>query len=186
MKLTIGSLDDLSIPAVEAHYNPKEIDLGKTAAWKDPQGLRPVTQGNYDLEYTGAPPRTMALELLFDGYEADTSIEPIIAALDRLASPVNEDGTKYDVLRPHVCIAVWNDKELPRFQCVIESLAVKYTMFSRAGKPLRATVQIKLKEIRPKRARRGDWTRFAKPTREELDKQVRGEADRGRRMLGIE
>jgi len=35
---------------------------------------------------------------------------------------------------------------VPTFKCVIESLSVKYTMFSDQGVPLRATCTVKLKE----------------------------------------
>ena len=48
--------------------------------------------------------------------------------------------------RPHHCVVSWGDRGLPKFQCVIESLSTKYTMFSSDGKPLRATCTVKLKE----------------------------------------
>jgi hypothetical protein len=35
---------------------------------------------------------------------------------------------------------------LPKFECVIESLSTKYTMFSSEGMLLRATCTVKLKE----------------------------------------
>ena len=48
--------------------------------------------------------------------------------------------------RPHHCIVTWGDGGLPRFDCVIESLSIKYTMFDTNGSPLRATATVKLKE----------------------------------------
>ena len=178
MKLTIGSIDDLKLPVVEAHYNPKEIDLAKQTTWQDMKTIKPVRGGEaWDLEYTGAPARSMSLELLFDGYEIGRSIEPIIDALTKLASPIDETSSKYEKSRPHVCVVVWNERELPKFQCVIESLAVKYTMFTRDGKPVRATCQIKLKEIRPKRTSGISSTRTA-PTRQDFDNLARAERER--------
>jgi len=35
---------------------------------------------------------------------------------------------------------------VPNFNCVIESISTKYTMFSSEGAPLRATCTVKLKE----------------------------------------
>lgn len=154
MKLTIGSLDNVEL-AVEAHYNPKEIDLAKQATWRDDASVKAHagTGDKFDLEYQNAPPRTMSLELLFDGFESATSIEPQVAGLQELASPIDETATKYDARRPHICVVVWADSQFPRFQCVIESVAIKYTMFSKHGRPLRATCQVKLKEIRPQHRR---------------------------------
>jgi hypothetical protein len=43
-------------------------------------------------------------------------------------------------------VVAWGDRGLPKFQCVIESLSTKYSMFSSDGQPLRATCTVKLKE----------------------------------------
>lgn len=50
-----------------------------------------------------------------------------------------------DKRRPHKCVATWG-AALARFECVITSISTKYTMFDRAGAPLRATVTLKLQE----------------------------------------
>ncbi len=150
-KLTIGSLDDQSL-TVEAQYNPKEIDLAKQATWKDHttiQGRMSKRDDDVlDLEFTGNPQRTMTLELLFDGYEDHASVEPEIARLQRMMSPRDENSSDPHLRRPHLCVAVWNGQGIPRFECVIEAIAVKYTMFSRGGLPVRATCNVTLKEVR--------------------------------------
>ena len=56
--------------------------------------------------------------------------------------PGSADETKR---RPHLCVVTWGTT-VPTFKCVIESLSVKYTMFSDQGVPLRATCTVKLKE----------------------------------------
>ena len=152
MKLTIGSLDNPAIDVV-AHYNPKEIDLAKQASWSDPKTLKQRKGDLIDLEYTGAPARSMSLELLFDGYESDTSIEPIVDRLNELASPRDPDSKDEEWARPHVCVVVWNEREIPKFKCVIESVNVKYTMFNRTGRPLRAVCNVKLKEVKARSRR---------------------------------
>lgn len=176
MKLMIGSLDDLSLPVVEAHYNPKEVDLAKQATWKDEMTVR-AAKGDerWDLSFTGNPARTMALELVFDGYEIPQSIEPIIETLQTLASPIDAASSNERLRRPHVCVVVWDGGEFPRFQCVIESVNVKYTMFSKTGTPLRATCQVKLKEIKPDFNKKAlsSTPKYVAPRREDLDKHMR-------------
>jgi|MudIll2142460700_1097286.scaffolds.fasta_scaffold01854_6 hypothetical protein len=153
-KLTIGSLDDDQL-TVRAQYNPKEIDLAKQAGWKDfdkINGRLPASQHDIvDLEYTGSAARTMSLELLFDGYEERKSIEASVRALQRMASPRDEDSRDPAMLRPHLCVVAWGSTDFANFRCVIESIAVKYTAFSEAGAALRAVCQVKLKEARLRR-----------------------------------
>src|SRR5689334_686760 len=131
-RLVIGSLDDHRL-RVEAQYNPKEIDLGIQVSWEDHKGIQGRIPKDatdvVDLEYKGLPPRTMSLELLFDGYEENKSVEPLIRKLQELCAPRDEQSTNVQLRRPHVCVVAWCNKEFPTFRCVIENIAVKYTMF---------------------------------------------------------
>jgi hypothetical protein len=165
-RLVLGSLDDHHLH-VEAQYNPKEIDLGITVGWEDHKGIQGRiprdTTDIVDLEYTGLPPRTMSLELLFDGYEENKSIEPIIRKLQQLSSPRDEQSTEKKMRRPHLCVVAWCNKEFPTFRCVIESIAVKYTMFGKDGRALRATCAVKLKETGTTRQELRDGIDFQWP-----------------------
>jgi len=152
VKLTIASKDEPGI-RVPAQYNPKELQVDQTVPWKKPDAANQTGSeqgsGGKDpiaLEFTGAEGRTMTVELLFDGFEQNRSVAGQIAALETLArvrEPENPDETKR---RPHQCIVSWGGAGLPSFECVIESLSTKYTMFSPEGMPLRATCTVKLKE----------------------------------------
>jgi phage protein U len=62
-----------------------------------------------------------------------------------MASVLDSTSSKEDQRRPHLCVATWGTT-IKGFKCVIESLSTKYTMFSAAGAPLRATCTVKLKE----------------------------------------
>jgi hypothetical protein len=149
-KLSIGSLDDIKV-TVEAQFNPAAIDLSKHANWQDHpsiQGRKKAHHDILDLEYAGNPGRVMKLELVFDQYEQGKSIEPDIAMLQRMASPRDEWATKEDERRPHLCVVAWNNRGIPRFECVVESVDVKYSMFSPRGLPLRATCTVSLREAR--------------------------------------
>jgi hypothetical protein len=154
-KLTIASKDEPGI-RVPAQYNPKELQVDQTVPWKKPEAANQTgtekgsgSSAGDDpiaLEFTGAEGRTMSVELLFDGYEQKRSVAGQVALLEQLArvrNPADPDETKR---RPHQCIVSWGGAGLPSFECVIESLSTKYTMFSSEGMPLRASCTVKLKE----------------------------------------
>lgn len=49
--------------------------------------------------------------------------------------------------RPHLCVVAWGEEWLPApLMCVIDGIRTRYSMFSDAGVPLRATVTLALKE----------------------------------------
>jgi len=164
VKLTIASVDDPGI-RVEAQYNPKELQVDQTVPWQKPQAANQTGSqqgsggggggggGNDDpiaLEFTGAQGRTMSVELLFDGYEdgaaGGAKVVAAVGALETLARVRDPKSTDEKMRRPHQCLVSWGARGLPSFQCVIESLSTKYTMFSSEGQPLRATSTVKLKE----------------------------------------
>ncbi|HWO21386.1 MAG TPA: hypothetical protein VNO30_21610 [Kofleriaceae bacterium] len=153
MKLTIASSDEPGVQ-VQAQYNPKELQVDQTVPWKKPDSANQTGASGggggssqpMTLEFTGAEGRTMTVEFLFDGYEKNQSIAGQVGVLEKLASvrnPGEKDETKR---RPHQCVISWGASGLPKFECVIESLSTKYTMFSSIGTPLRATCTVKLKE----------------------------------------
>jgi len=132
---------------VDAQYNPKELQIDKTVPWQKKSQANKTTQGaaTIQLEYAGAEGRSLTLELLFDGFETKSSVAGKVDTLNTMASvlePTSADETKR---RPHLCVVTWGTT-VPTFKCVIESLSVKYTMFSDQGVPLRATCTVKLKE----------------------------------------
>jgi hypothetical protein len=149
VRFTIGSLDDENL-TVEAHYNPAELGRKKAITWEahGSQQSRKQTSSTQDShEYKGQPVRTMSIDLLFDGYETNTSIEPIVDMLEELSTVRDPESKNPEFKRPHYCVAKWGS-ELKAFRCVITSLAVRYTMFDRAGRPLRATCTVELTEAR--------------------------------------
>jgi hypothetical protein len=150
-KLYFGSLDRPDLTVV-AQYNPKELQIDKQINWKEPeriQGSHPGAVEDDHLELPSAPTRSMNLELLFDGFEDQRSVQPQIDMLEELSS-IREPGSKHAYLRrAHHCVVAWGGVDgARRFRCVIESLSTKVTMFSPKGQPLRATCAMKLKEVK--------------------------------------
>lgn len=120
-----------------ALFNPKEISWDKAIPW---------AQHRHDktdhplMEFTGAKAEKLSVELFFDTYESKKNVfsEHIeeLQSLVRVAKFGNQ-------LRPPVVVFIWGN-EFPRFKGVIESLAVKYTMFLPTGRPVRATATLKI------------------------------------------
>jgi hypothetical protein len=142
--ISIGSLDEKGL-TVHAQYNPKELQIDKSVPWQKTNQANQSNGQGIHLEFTGAEGRTMSLELLFDGYEEEKSIAQEVADLNTMASVWRPESDKEEERRPHLCVVAWGDA-IKDFRCVIESVSTKYTMFSEAGIPLRATCTLKLKE----------------------------------------
>ena len=145
-KLAIGSLDDADI-SVEAHYNPKELAAQLTVPWS----AKNPSKDAFDIEFTGAQPKTMELEMLFDCYEGAAedgkTVKQQLDLLEVLASPRKPDSREADELRPHYCIVTWGPEGPAAMRCVITSLATKVTMFAGNGTPLRAVANVKVQQV---------------------------------------
>jgi len=151
-KISIKSLDPRVNVQVDAQYNPKELQIDRTVPWS-PTGE--ANKGGIHLEFTGAQGRTMSVELLLDGYEGyKVDVGGTVESLERLASVIEPGSTKEDDRHPPQCMVTWGTT-VKGFKCVIESLSTKYTMFDNAGKPLRATCTVKLKEADSVKAKGG-------------------------------
>ena len=139
----IASLDkDIG---VQAQYNPKELQVDQNVPWSKKNQSNQTNATGLHLEFTGAEGRSMSVEMLFDGYEEKKSIADAVNTLYTMASVIDPTSPNEDLRRPHLCVATWGDT-VKSFRCVIESLSIKYTMFSDKGVPLRATCTVKLKE----------------------------------------
>ena len=144
-KLSIGSLDTPSL-SVEAHYNPKDLAYQRSVPWSAHPLADKGAADQMEVEFTGAQPRTMDLELLFDSFETSESVKELVDGLDELAAvrdPADPDPAMH---RPHFCVVTWGDQGVRPLRCVIESLSVKYTMFDRMGVPKRAVCNVKVRE----------------------------------------
>ena len=154
-KLKIGSLDNTGL-SVEAQYNPKELQVDQTIPWQKPQPANKANKtdaaaedGGLTLEFTGAEGRTMSVELLFDAAEPNgrkVDVAAKVKDLYQMASVMKPNSKDESERRPHHCVVSWGDRGMPKFQCVIEQISTKYSMFSTDGVPLRATCTVKLKE----------------------------------------
>jgi hypothetical protein len=147
-KFMIGSVPETGEAevTVEAQFNPKELQIDSPIKWTEHEVIGAQSVATKPMEFTGMGAETVKVELVFDAFEDDTDyVVESIAKLKQLASVRNphsskSNGTKQ---RPSFCVATWGTQA--PFRCVIESISVKYTMFSYDGTPVRATVVISLK-----------------------------------------
>ena len=146
-KFVIGTLHGEKIE-ITAQYNPKELARQATASWT----AHPNTAARHSklgenhlwMEYGTTEPRTLTLELLFDGYEEGKPIAEHVENLERLTLPVDMSSKVVSKRRPQLCVAVWGNQSM---RCVVTSVATKLTMFATDGQPLRATCTVVLKEV---------------------------------------
>jgi hypothetical protein len=146
-KFVIGTIHGEPIEII-AQYNPKELSRQVQAQWNDNPNTSAAqaktSQTGVWAEYGTTRPRTLSVELVFDGYEEGISVAPIVYDLERLALPVDMSSSDPTKRRPPLCVAVWGTQQL---RCVIESVGTKLSMFDLSGEPLRATCTIALKEV---------------------------------------
>jgi len=128
-------------PAVTAQYNPKEIGLDKSVPWQKGKNSKANTP---DLEFTSADGRSLSLELFFDTYETGADVHATyVANLLKMAEVMDENGSE-EKKRPPMVTVKWGT--MPDFKGVLESVSTKFTMFTPAGIPVRATCTCKFKE----------------------------------------
>jgi hypothetical protein len=147
--------------SVEVQYNPTEIafDKGAQLAEISIPGLDAPLQ-----QYIRGQAEKLTLELFFDTTDegmGDT-VRSVTTLTDRIYRLVKVEPERH---APPVCVFVWNQafpgstigsltdvtvsgQRRHGFQCVVESVRQKFTLFSPRGVPLRATLTVTLREYR--------------------------------------
>jgi len=126
---------------IVAYYNPKEISLDRSARWESKS-----VDDTHFLEFVGdSPPMTLSCELFCDLYEEQENVDPVFVEPLLSLTRVRDESNEGDYRRPPLCVFIWG-RHFRRFHGVVESVAIKYTMFLANGKPCRATASIKMKQ----------------------------------------
>ena len=146
-KFVIGTVTGKPLE-ITAQYNPKELARTANAAWTPHPNTSAKQSKSGDtsswMEYGTSEPRSLVLELLFDGYEEGISIADKVEQLESLTLPLDRQSNIQENRHPQLCVAVWGSQQL---RCVVVSVATKLTMFDASGEPLRATCSVTLKEV---------------------------------------
>jgi len=118
-------------------FNPAEytLDKGNTFAEIGIPGLTAPP-----IQFVRGNLRTLRMELFFDTYEQRTDVRVFSQKLTGL---LEKDPTTQG---PPILIFSWGQLN---FQCVLDSVSQRFTMFLNDGTPVRATLSVTFKEYQP-------------------------------------
>lgn len=134
----------------EVQYNPENFKVDRSASWKESED-----QGTLSgLEFQKLAPASITMELTFDttitGDDVRTAwvnrlVDTLQPKVRFTAEEGQGQGQPLEKVRPPKVTFSWGEFSL---EGVTESLSVTYLMFSETGVPLRAKVQVKMKEFK--------------------------------------
>jgi len=136
-KVTITNVDTKG--KVVALFNPKEYSISKTTNWKN---LDTSGRDMPDVQFTTGQRRELSMELFFDTYDTKKNVKEYVQKIEKL---MLIDVEKH---RPPIVLVSWGENAL-NFQCVLEQMEQRYTMFTNEGTPVRAIINVTFREIDP-------------------------------------
>ncbi len=153
--------NDLSnvVAEMKVQYNPTEFTLNKGAQIAEiaiPGLDMPI------LQFVRGQTETLSLELFFDTTESGMgeNARPVTEETDQFYQLIKIDRTTH---APPICRFVWGKADFAGskfsggwstqsrangFQCVVESVQQRFSLFNPRGVPLRATLSLSLREYR--------------------------------------
>jgi hypothetical protein len=128
---------------IDFQFNPKELSITKTAKWERKTSRNRKSAGIP--EFQGAEPCSMTLEMFFDATDKmDSSVVDAVEKLFRCCVPTDKTHQDQKGVPPWV---VFHWGSVAGFTAYLASVAVKYTLFTPGGVPIRGTATVTLKEI---------------------------------------
>jgi nucleoid-associated protein YgaU len=142
---------------IDFKFNPTEISFSKGVQ------IAEIAIPGLDsplLQFVRGQDETVTMDLFFDSTEDGTGVgaTSVTQWTDKIYSLVKIDPDRH---APPICTFQWNTKfpgcnaayqlgsqKREKFQCLVESVRHKYTLFSPEGIPLRATVSVSLREYK--------------------------------------
>ena len=141
VKALMIPLDQNGVPLkgekfIPVMFNPNELTLDQSNQFQSTQipGLAtPVSQ------YVSGNPTTLQMELFFDTYELHTDVRLFTGLITKMLD-INSE-----MHAPPICQFVFGTFI---FRGIIEKASQKFTMFNEMGIPVRATVNVSMKEYK--------------------------------------
>jgi hypothetical protein len=144
---------------VKAQFNPTEISFEKGVQ------IAEIPVPGLDmplLQFVRGQTETLSLELFFDTTDHGTAGSDVVAVTTKTNPFYQLLKIDRETHAPPVLGVTWGAGEFPAssydgsssgrsehgFQCVVESVQQRFTLFSPEGVPLRATLSVKLKEYK--------------------------------------
>lgn len=125
---------------IEVVFNPTEFDHKQNARYTD---IKALGQNGSPVNYTGTENAEFSFSLTIDGFamSGDFNDPSDVAAETKKLQSLTQADPKLHA--PPFCTFIWGSFS---FYGVVSSVAVKYTMFTGEGMPVRATVNLTMKE----------------------------------------
>ncbi|MEE3717256.1 hypothetical protein V2H45_10900 [Tumidithrix elongata RA019] len=131
---------DSGATSITFQFNPTELNLKRSIKLNRAEGTR-TASGMPKISFARPEPATVTLSnLVFDTYEAGTSVytklDPILKAVDFVSESVQ---------RPPIYVLAWGSKSY--LKCFVTDIDYSLTMFLEDGTPVRAKVTLTLQEV---------------------------------------
>lgn len=127
---------------IEILYFPPEYSIEKSNSFSEI--AIPGLESSY-MQFVKGNPASISLEVFYDTYEDGTDVR---ALTDQLTNLLEIDP---EIHAPPILEFIWGVQSKEPFNCVLESITKKFTMF-RSDKapviPVRARLSVKLKEFK--------------------------------------
>lgn len=144
VKAKIRNLDNDAV--VECMFNPTKYSFTKSVGWGIKEGASGRGLNLPPLEFTGGEAATITLNLFFDttatGEDVRTTHTNKLWDLALINPDKIDQATKTG--RPPRCMFEWG--QAWSFEAVVTSITQTFTMFLEDGTPVRATVDLALKQ----------------------------------------
>lgn len=124
---------------IEVLYYPTEYSMEKSNKYSEVDV--PGLETPY-IQYSKGNSGSISMEVFYDTYEKDTDVRDYS---NRLSDLLKIDT---DLHAPPPLSFIWGMPSAEPFTCVLEKVSTKYTMFSSKGYPVRARLNITLKEFK--------------------------------------
>lgn len=131
------------IKTLQFQLNPKELTMAKTAKWEKKSQKKASSAP--PASYQGPDPQKLTVEMYFDASLArDDSVVTQVEELFKATAPTEKSKSTKTPSPPWVRF-MWGG--LSGFVGYVTSVSAKYTLFSPAGKPLRAVCTVAMEEL---------------------------------------
>jgi len=131
-KAVITNLDNNE--EVQVLFNPKEYVIEKKTHWNE---MNVIGMDSPPVQFTLGDRKRLSMELFFDTSEEKTDVREYTNKIEKLMM-VNAQEHRPPVLR-----FSWGNLN---FDCVLEDLVQRFTLFTNDGTPLRAILKVVFKE----------------------------------------
>lgn len=146
VKATIRNLD--TNEELKCMFNPTKYSFAKTVGWGTKDGQSGRGLNIPPLEFTGGEAATVTLNLFFDTTATGEDVRNVYTNKLWDLALINPDkiDPKKKTGRPPYCMFEWGKSW--SFEAVVTSITQTFTMFLEDGTPVRATVDLALKQSR--------------------------------------